>query len=141
MQNILIFKTSSDNTMYRLFQELGKRNIDCLIQSSQMGRYQVKYPYINFIDIQQEGFYNLSSEIITQISSKVYAQLYVTFSGTKGYNYGNVMELVDMVNFKSAFFYNCNGDKVRIPKKNVIKDMLCRLYVKWIGFVYGLRGG
>ena len=125
--------------MNRLFQELGKGDIDCLIQSSQIDRYQAQYPDINFIDIYQEGFYDLPSQIVTQISTKSYDQLYVTFSGIKGHNFGNVMELVSMVNFKKAFFYNCNGDRIEIPRKNIIKDTFCRLYIKWIGFIYGLR--
>ncbi len=139
MSGILIFKTSTDGTMKRLFEELGKKDIDCLIQSSQMQRYQAEYPYINFIDIRKEGFYDLSPEVKERISSKTYDKVYVTFSGIKGHNYGNIMELVSGVNCKSAFFYNCNGDKVEIPKKNFIKDVLCRLYIKWIGVLYRLR--
>lgn len=139
MGHILIFKTSTDATMKRLISELDKQEIDCLIQSSQIGRYNAEYPYINFIDICQEGFYDLPLEIIDRISSKLYDQVYVTFSGIKGHNYGNVMELVCKVNYKHAFFYNCNGDKTEIPKKNLIKDTLCSLYIKWNGLIYGLR--
>ena len=140
MNKILAFKTSTDATIKRLFQELGQEDIDCLIQSSQLNRYQEEYPVINFIDIQQEGFYDLPFEVIGKISSKTYDQIYVTFSGIKGHNYGNVMELVDKVAFKKAFFYNCNGDKIEIPKKNRLKDSICRIYIGWIGFIYGLRG-
>lgn len=141
MEKILVFKTSTDATVKRLFVDLGKAHIDCFIQTSQIDRYKAEYPYINFIDICQEGFYDLPPEVVHLMRKKIYGQVYVTFSGVNGHNYGNVMELVDKVNFKSAFFYNCNGDRVEIPKKNVIKDMLCRLYIKWIGFCYGLRGG
>lgn len=140
MEKILVFKTSTDATIKRLFQELGQKNIDCLIQSSQIDRYKAEYPYINFIDIYQEGFYDLRAEVTDKIFSKPYDSVYVTFSGMKGHNYGNIMELVEKVNFKNAFFYNYNGDKVEILKQNLVKDILCRLYIKWIGFVYGLRG-
>lgn len=141
MEKILVFKTSTDATMDKLFGELGMQEIDCLIQSSQLSRYQTQYPSVNFIDICREGFYDLPAEIIDRISSKPYDQLYVTFSGAKGHNYGNVMELVEKVNFKNAYFYNYNGDKVRIPGKNVVKDTFCRLYIKWIDFIYGRKGG
>ncbi len=127
--------------MKRLFQELEEleKNIDCLIQSSQIDRYKTEYPYINFIDIHQEGFYDVSFNVVHEMCQKTYDQVYITFSGIKGHNYGNVMELVSKVNFKKAFFYNCNGDKVVIPKKNALKDTLCWLYIKWIGLIYGLR--
>lgn len=140
MEKILVFKTSTDATIKRLFQELGEKNIDCLIQSSQIGRYRTEYPHINFIDICQEGFYDLPPKVIAGVSERAYDQLYITFSGIKGHNYGNVMKLVNEMNFKSGFFYNCNGDRVEIPKRNIIKDAICRLYIGWIGFIYGLRG-
>ena len=140
MKAILIFKTSADATVTRLFQDLGNENIDCLLPGSQIERYRSQYPDINFIDICQEGFYDLPVKITDEISSKTYDQLYVTFSGIKGHNYGNAMELVSKVNYRSAFFYNCNGDKTAIPRPNKIKDMLCRAYIEVINFVYGLKG-
>ena len=140
MRAILIFKTSADTTITRLFRDLSNENIDCLIPSSQIERYRSRYPKINFIDICQEGFYDLPAKITDKISSKTYDQLYVTFSGIKGHNYGNVMELVSKVNYRSAFFYNCNGDMTAIPRPNKIKDMLCRGYIEVINFVYGLKG-
>lgn len=140
MRAILIFKTSADTTITRLFRDLSNENIDCLIPSSQIERYRLRYPKINFIDICQEGFYDLPAKITDKISSKTYDQLYVTFSGIKGHNYGNVMELVSKVNYRSAFFYNCNGDMTAIPRPNKIKDMLCRVYIEVINFVYGLKG-
>lgn len=139
MSNILIFTTSSDITMDRLIRELGEKRIDCLIQSSQLARYREEYPHINFIDICQEGFFDLPPQVIRKISEKHYDQLYVTFSGVKGHNYGNVMAFVSKVHFQKAFFYNCNGEKTEIPKQNVIKDMLCRVYIAFVSFVYGLR--
>lgn len=125
--------------MEKLFFELKNRDIDCLIQSSQIERYREEYPYINFIDISQETFFNLPDEVIRRISENNYDQLYVTFSGIKGHNCGNVMGLVSKVHFRKAFFYNCNGDKTEIPKQNIIKDMLCKVYIILVSFVYGLR--
>jgi len=139
LEKILVFKTAADATMKRLFHDLKRQDIDCLIQSSQVARYRVEYPSIHFIDICQEGFYDLPVEVIKTISEKSYDQLYVTFSGIKGHNYGNVMELVSKVHFKKAFFYNCNGDKAEIPEPNLVKDKLCRAYIAVVSFVYGLR--
>lgn len=139
MEKILVFKTSTDKTITKLFHDLGEKDIDCLIQSSQIERYQKLYPYIHFIDICQEGFYDLTFKVTDRISQEIYDKVYVTFSDIEGYNYGNVLELVEKVNFKSAFFYNCNGDKIEIPRKKVLKDAFCRLYIKLFGFIYGLR--
>jgi len=139
MAYVLVLKTSSDRTMEQLFRELDGKKVDCLIQSSQFARYKEKYPSVHFIDICQEGFYDLSINITKAIVEKEYDQLYVTLSGIKGHNYGNVMELVSKVRFKKAFFYNCNGDKVEIPVPNVIKDKLCRVYIAVVSFWYGLR--
>lgn len=139
MEKILVFKTAADATIKRLFHELESRDIDCLIQSSQITRYKEEYPYVNFIDICQEGFYDLPAKVTEMISKKNYDQVYVTFSGIKGHNYGNVMELVSKVHFEKAFFYNCNGDRTEIPEQNVIKDRLCRAYIALVSFMYGLR--
>lgn len=141
MEKILVFKTATDRTMRRLFQDLGKVNIDCLIQSSQVNRYKTEYPHIYFIDICREGFYDLPPKVVRRMRQKNYDEVYVTFSGTEGYNYGNVMELVAQVKFRRAFFYNCNGERIEIPKKNVVKNILCGLYVEWTGFIYRLKDG
>lgn len=139
MNQILVLKTSTNATMKRLLQDLKKEKIDCLIQSSQIDRYRVEYPKVYFIDIRQEGFYDLPADVIGEVSEKIYDELYVTFSGINGHNYGNVMELVSKVHFRKAFFYNCNGDKTEIPKPNLIKDMLCGAYIKFVSFIYGVR--
>ena len=135
----MIFKTSADATLNKLLYELGETDIECLIPSSQIAQYQKKYPYIHFIDICQEGFYDLPVKLIKAISEKSYDQVYVTFSGVRGHHYGNVMELVSKVHFKKAFFYNCNGDKTEISRHNVIKDRLCSAYIAFVSFMYELR--
>ena len=51
MEKILVFKTSADATIQRLFSELEdgvNRSIDCLVQHSQVISYKQKYPFINF---------------------------------------------------------------------------------------------
>lgn len=140
MNRVLVFKTSTDITIKKLFEELKKEEIDCLIQSSQVDIYKSGYPSIHFIDICQDSFYDVPECVVYRICSKAYDQVYVTFSGIKGHNYGNIMELLDKINYKRAFFYNCNGDRVEIPKKHAVKDFICRLYIKLVGFIYELRG-
>lgn len=133
MENILIFRTSADATIYKLIDELKiirDREIDCLIQSSQFQRYKADYPYINFIDIRGERFENLSLDIIELICSKRYDNLYITLTGEKAYNFWNVIEIVSKVRFKRGFFYNCNGQKTEIPRKNILKDTICKLYIR-----------
>lgn len=139
MEKILVFRTSADRTIQKLFHELdqtGDMNIDCLIQSSKVQKYKEEFPNINFIDIEGEKFENLSSEIMKMISKKVYDRLYITLTGVNAYNFWNVMKIVSHVHFKKGFFYNCNGEKTKIPRENIIKDTLCRLYIKLIGSFY-----
>ena len=131
MKRILVFKTSSDSTMYRLFEEIIDGEIDCLIQSSQIRRYEGKYQNINFIDIKNEGFYDLPSAVLKEITKIKYDEIYITFSGTIGHNYGNVIEILQQTSFEKAFFYNCDGNRTSIPKPNVLKDSLCRVFI-WI---------
>lgn len=137
---ILVLRTSGDATIQNLFQKLYKidpdNRIDCLIQKSQIIRYQETYKYINFIDICGERFENIPSEVVKGISDKKYDELYITLSGVNGYNFWNVMELIKSIGYRRAFFYNCNGERVEIPKKNVVQDIVCRLYIKWVRFIY-----
>ena len=137
---VLVLKTSADATMQKLLNELcndTNKQIDCLIQSSQVIRYQKEYPDINFIDICKERFENLPSDVTSMVTNKKYDQLYITLSGVNAYNFWNVMELVNKIRYKTAFFYNCNGVKMKIPRKNIIKDTLCKWYINWIRRIYG----
>lgn len=139
MERILVFKTSADATIQRLFSELAdgvNRNIDCLIQHSQVVSYKQKYPFINFFDIQNERFEELPLEIMNMISRKQYDRVYVTLTGVYGYDFWNVIEIVSNVRFKKAFFYNCNGETREIPRKRIIKEIVCKLYIKWTGLFY-----
>ncbi len=139
MEKILVFKTSTDKTIKRLLDNLGDKAIDCLIQSSQLERYKALYPYIHFIDICQEGFYDLPCKVVDQITLTTYDQVYITFSDMEGYNYGNVLELLEKTTFRNACFYNCAGDKLAIPKQNIIRDTLCRIYIEFTGFLYEIK--
>lgn len=139
MEKILVFRTSTDATIKKLFHELEGKNIDCLVQHSQVDRYRAEYPHINFIDICQEGFYDLPAGVIHMIACQTYDQVYITFSDRDGYNYGNVLKLLEQINYRNAFFYNCNGDRMKIPKGNMIKDTLCRIYIDFTGFLYDLK--
>ncbi|MDE6946608.1 MAG: hypothetical protein K2P14_05425 [Anaeroplasmataceae bacterium] len=137
---VLVLKTSADATMQKLLNELcndTNKQIDCLIQSSQVIRYQKEYPDINFIDICKERFENLPSDVTSMVTNKKYDQLYITLSGVNAYNFWNVMELVNKIRYKTAFFYNCNGVKMKIPRKNIIKDTLCKWYINWLRRIYG----
>ena len=139
MEKILVFRTSTDATIKRLFCELEGKNIDCLVQQSQFDRYRKEYPYIHFIDICQEGFYDLPVRVTDVIFRQASDQVYITFSDREGYGYGNVLKLIQQVNYRRAFFYNSNGDRTEIPGGNRIKDTLCRIYIEFTGFIYDIR--
>lgn len=137
MKNVLVLKTSSDSTLNRLFEELSDAKIDCLIASSELHKYKKLFPQINFIDIHKEGFYDISQDLIVEIAAKKYDELYITLSGAVGHNFGNVMELIIQFNSTKSFFYNCNGERIQIPKSNFIKDFFCMCYIKMIELLYG----
>ena len=136
MKKILIFRTSVDGTFRRLYEEVKENNVSCLIQSSQLERYKESYPDILLIDICQEGFYDLPQKVYTQLDSEEYDEVYITFSGVVGHNYGNVLEILKKIKYKKAYFYNCNGDKTEICRGNSMKYKLCRLYIKIIQLMY-----
>ena len=141
MKNILVFKTSTDATMERLFHTLGDLgSIDCLIQASQIDRYRSIYPNVHFVDIEREGFYDLPTYVLEQIYGKEYDELYVTFSGISGYNYGNVMSIVEHVRSKACFFYNGNGERIAMPTMNRWKDFLLKCYIVLMDWIYRKRG-
>lgn len=139
MGKVLILKTSTDETVQKLIAELkknGVNEIECLVQSSQYRKYQTDYPDIDFIDICGERFENLSLDIIESISSKWYSSLYITLTGERAYNFWNVIEIVYKVHFRRGFFYNCNGKKRRFSEKDILKDAMCRFYIRWSDFFY-----
>lgn len=136
MQKVIVLRTSTDGTMFRLFEEIKDKEIFCLIQSGQIDRYRRMYPNIKFIDIQKEEFYDLPREVMENIEEISFDELYVTYSGTVGHNYGNVIAIVDKINRKKAFFYNINGDKVEIPVFGKMRNFICRLYIKMCELVY-----
>lgn len=138
-EQILIFRTSTDATIQKLIREIwevGNKEIECLIQSSQIKRYGEEYPDIKFIDINGERFEELPLAVMNRITKKKYDRLYITLSGVKGYHFDNVVKIVSKIRVKYAFFYNCNGEKIRIPKKKRIIDRLIGLYIKLVGLFY-----
>ena len=136
MKNILIFKTSADETVHRLLAELENENVFCLIQSDGYERFCQRYSKVHFIDIQKEGFYDLPKEVKDQMIGKRYDELYITFSGLTAHNYGNVLEVAAQCSFEVAYFYNCKGERIRIPAHHPLKEWLIRSYIRFVEFFY-----
>lgn len=136
MKKILVLRTSADNTMNRLFNEIKGNDVYCMIQSSIVKRYSELHPEVKYIDIKREGFYDIDQEIISGLKKVKFDEVYVTFTGVIAHNYGNVMTIVEQLNYKKAFFYNCNGERTEIPKFNVVKDFLCRVFIKICEVIY-----
>lgn len=44
-----------------------EEEIDCLIQSDRFEIMKERYPRIHFIDINQNGFYGISTEVLQQV--------------------------------------------------------------------------
>lgn len=129
MTKVLVFKTSANETVKRLFEEISGQEVHCLIQASQLDIFQKKYPQISFINIEREAFYDIEPAVLDGISDICFDEVYITFSGLEGFNYENVLSILRGLEYKNAFFYNANGDKVLIPKDNIIVEKMIRLYL------------
>lgn len=139
MKKAIVFRSSADATITKLFGELCDREIVCLIQSSLITDYRVRFPHIKFIDIKGESFYNLKQDVISEISQCIYDELYILFTGTTGHNYGNILAIADEIQFREGFFYNCLGEKTRIYRPSKIIDILTNWYVFLITKMYKIR--
>ncbi|WP_026503800.1 hypothetical protein [Butyrivibrio sp. NC3005] len=128
---ILILKTSVDATFDNLIGDLCNKNhrIICLVPSSHYAKYKTKYSYVKLIDIKNEGFYDLPISVMKKLKNQKFDEVYITLSGVVGHNYGNVISILELLKFKKAFFYNSNGDRIEIPKQNLLFDFLCGFYI------------
>lgn len=136
LRKILVLKSSADYTIEKLFEEIENNEIDCMIQTSQINKYKKLYPNINFIDIQNEGFYELSESVMQKVRVKTYDDLFITLTGTAAYNFGNVMQIVAQVHSRKMYFYNCEGEKIEIPPVHFLKDFLYRILICFIETFY-----
>ncbi len=137
MSSVLVLKTSGDETMERLFAALGNEHeIDCLLPSDQVDKYCSLYPKIHFIDIQQDGFYELKDGLPVDIEKKQYDRLYVTLTGKTGYHFENVLQFVKKIRSRYACFYNSDGEELVIPPPNFMKDFFWRAYIMIINWKY-----
>lgn len=134
LKRIIVLRTSTDDIMCRLFEEIKDNEIFCMIASSQIDRYREMYPNIKFIDIQRERFYDLPPEVLSNVNRMTFNELYVTLPDIVGYYYENVMAVVDRINWRKAFFYNCNGDRVEIPGK--MRSFIYRVYIRICELIY-----
>lgn len=129
---IIVLKTASDTVVDRLLDEIkNHRNIDCLIQPSNIERYKTKYPEINYINIQRERFEYLAEGILSEIEKKSYRILYIPHAGVQPYNFGNVILLASHINHKKIIFYSENGEKREIRKKGKMSSFLNRLMITY----------
>lgn len=138
MNNILIFKTASDVVLKKLFIELKNKEAKkyCLIQSSLINNFQKEYKDVEFIDIQQEGFYNISDNVLEVIQNILFTEIYIPTTGPRAMNFGNILEIVCSLNYKKIIFYNCNGERNIIKKKSQLEEKLIRLYINLINLIY-----
>lgn len=140
MTNILILKTATDSILNNLFNDL-KEKIEvkyCLIPSSLKDTFQQKYKNINFIDIHEEEFYDVSSLVLDEIKEKNFDEVYIPITNIRPTNYGNILRLINELSFKKIIFYNCNREKKIIRRKRKIEECLIKVYVNLIKLVYML---
>ncbi len=129
MGKVLVFKSSANDTIIKLFGELSGQEVYCLIQDSQIEVFRNRFPGIKFINIEKEAFYDVAPSVLEIVSKISFEEVYVTFSGLEGFNYENVLSLVKELHYQKAFFYNANGDRTIIPKDNIFFEKLIRIYL------------
>lgn len=141
MKKILIFKTASENVMNQLFNDLDTDCVDkyCLIQSSSVDNYTVKYPKLNLIDIHQEGFYNLSEKVLQEIKMYFFDIIYIPTTSTRANNFGNILEIIVQLNYRQIVFFNCNGEISVVKKKSKLQEKLISVYINLIDKIH-LKG-
>ena len=134
---ILIINSANENSFDKLIHELSKNKntIECLITHDKYLSYKGKYKSIKFIDINKEEFYDLSQETLNEIKNKRYDTVYVTVPRTFAYNYGNIINILEYIWFKNAFFYNCNNCAIRIPSQNWLFDYVCGWYIDLLNLI------
>lgn len=138
MDNILIFKTASDATIHRLFEQLRfeKSRKICLIQSSLKDNFQKKYHFVSFIDIKREGFYGIEDSVIQQLKEIKYEKIYIPITGVRATNFGNIVELCTKFSYEELVFYNCNAEQSIIKKQNRFKEKLIKIYISLVEMTY-----
>lgn len=136
---ILIIKTSSDKTIKKLLEELVGCEVTGIIQEGLLQIYQGEYPTVKWIGIRDESFYEIDNELIKELSKNVFDEVYITLSGVVGHNMGSIIGIIENLRFKKAYFYNCNGNRVSIPKPNFLKDLICRVYINLAQLFYCQR--
>lgn len=138
MEKVLIFKTASDAIMERLFTELQSLQCEkiCLIQTSLKDIYQKKYPYILFIDIEKEGFYEIPKEVLLLVQKMKINKIYIPTTGVRAINFGNIIELCNKLCYKELIFYNSNGEESIVRKKGAFVEWLIKIYIGLIELLY-----
>lgn len=138
MEKVLIFKTASDAIMERLFTELQSKECEkiCLIQTSLKEIFQKKYPEISFIDIQKEGFYDISDEVLQPVQEMNLKKIYIPTTGVRATNFGNIIELCNKICYKELVFFNSNGEESVVKKKGVFIEWIINIYIRLIELLY-----
>lgn len=141
MKKVLIFKTASDTVMNGLLSTMEDAVCDkyCLIQSSLLSRFKIKYPNFKFIDIQQEGFYDIQQEIIDNIKQIYFNTIYIPVSSVRAINFSNIIEIIGKLNYEQIVFYNCNGEEKVIKKMSKLQEWIIKQYIYIVSKIY-VRG-
>ncbi len=135
---VLVIKASQDAMFNKLLHELieDKEEIVCLLSASAYKSYKDRVKGVSLVDIKNEGFYDINESLLACLKKKTYKAVYITISGTVAHNFGNIIELLDNLSFEKAYFYNSNGDKIIIPKRNHFFDFICECYINLLCWIY-----
>ena len=139
--NVLVFKTAADSVMYQLFERIKKEeNIICLIQSDALEIYQSRYPNIQFIDIEKEGFYNVTPNILEKVGNMKFDKIILVSSGARFHDFQNILDIVEKLDYETLIFYNNSGEMRELKKKKV-NDWFYRILISIFESLYTLKAG
>ncbi len=138
MKNFLILNTASENVTFNLFKELCSEDAEkyCLIQSSKLDKYQSRYKDIQFIDICKEGFYDISENILNNIKKYHFDIVYIPTTSVRATNFGNILEIINKLNYEKIIFFNCDGEKSTVNKMGKLQEKLIKLYISLLNNLY-----
>lgn len=128
MKRILVFKTAEDQIVMKLLEEQKEDRIDIMIPSNDVKKYELIYPCINYLEIASDSFYEINQSVIEQISAILYDRIYITLTGRHEHDFGHVLEILTKCRYKRAFFYNCDGEYMEIPRYSLLTEMVISLY-------------
>lgn len=138
MENILVIKSSVDYIFQNLLDGIVNENKDvyCLIQSSRKAEYEMKYPWIRFIDCKKEGFYDIPNEVLDELGKRSYKKIYIPTTGLVAHNFGNIVEVIKRLDYERLIFFHSETEQQEIFKMSKWKSLFYKICIDFFEKIY-----